>query len=157
MIEHYNQLEEADQQILIDAITQVTVLIAGADGEIDDYEREWAKKLNHYRSFSNAEILQPFYQAVEPGFGDRLLVLIGELPQETDARTQELGNRLFAVNEVLCKMDPSFAYQMYKSLTTYAEHIAKSSGGVMGFFSISGVEKKLIDLPMIDPIHEPEA
>jgi len=35
---------------------------------------------------------------------------------------------------------------------SFAEHIAKASGGIMGFFSVNAAEAKLIQLPMLHPI-----
>ncbi|MBK8391868.1 MAG: hypothetical protein IPL23_22440 [Saprospiraceae bacterium] len=56
------------------------------------------------------------------------------------------------VNPILGKLDHLVALHLYKSYTSFAKHVAKASGGVLGFFSIGPNESNLITLPMITPI-----
>ena len=56
------------------------------------------------------------------------------------------------LKDVLPLLDNEIGHQIYDSLTSFAKHIAKASGGFLRFASISKAEKEWIHLPMIDPI-----
>ena len=45
----FNALSAEQYSQLKDALSYVTVLIAGADGEIDEQELNWAEKINTYQ------------------------------------------------------------------------------------------------------------
>jgi hypothetical protein len=53
---------------------------------------------------------------------------------------------------ILAHLDNNLAHKMYISLKSFAEHVAKASGGFLRFATISGHERKWINLPMIEPI-----
>ncbi|MFZ1581728.1 MAG: hypothetical protein WAT26_11320, partial [Saprospiraceae bacterium] len=59
---------------------------------------------------------------------------------------------LASLNPVLAKMEPFYAYKLYQGFLSFASHVAKSSGGIMGFFTINPAEAKLVKLPMLTPI-----
>ena len=156
MVNQLETLTTEDQQILLDAVPLVTVLIAGADGKIDKNEREWAEKLTKIRSYAYHESLRPYYERLGETFAEKVDGLIDSLPEDTSIRNQEISGRLEKVNAILSKLDPAYAYHMYKSLTSFANHVARSSGGFLGFGSASKEEKEWLDLPMITPIVKPE-
>ena len=148
----FQGITEDDQEILKQAIAQITVLIAGADGNIDTTEVGWATKLTTIRSYSYAEKLQAFYATVGENFVDDVNDLIKELPFETEARTKELSSLLEELNGVFDKLENRIAVNLYESFLSFAEHVAKASGGFLRFASISMEEKDLICLPMIHPV-----
>ena len=148
----FQGITEDDQEILKQAIAQITVLIAGADGNIDTTEVGWATKLTTIRSYSYAEKLQAFYATVGENFVDDVNDLIKELPPETEARTKELTSLLEELNGVFDKLENRIAVNLYESFLSFAEHVAKASGGFLRFASISMEEKDLICLPMIHPV-----
>lgn len=149
----FANIEDTEFTKLVEATDLITILIAGADGHIDDQEVEWATKLADIRSYSYAEELKEYYSAVGHNFDNRLKALIQSLPQNTEARNEELSCRLKEINPILLKLDNSIGAQLYESYTSFAEHVAKSSGGFLRFASVSSEEKALIGLPMIDPIY----
>jgi hypothetical protein len=141
--------EEFDQ--LKDAIALITVYIAGADGEIHDDEVKWAKKITFIRSFSTPNGLKEFYKEVDLDFHDRVekyMVTLNELK----SRNATVEKKLAALNPILSKLDPKIGAALYSSYTSFAQHVAKATGGFLGFFSIDAAEKELLDLKMIDPI-----
>ncbi len=145
-------LEKSEQQALEASIAQVAVLIAAADGEVDEKETAWAEKITKIRSYSGPESLQDFYKRVGLNFENQFHHLLETLPPETEARLSELSNRLAGLNPILAKLDNDIAYDLYTSLTSFAQHVAKASGGFLRMWSISTEEKKYVDLPMIEPI-----
>jgi hypothetical protein len=148
----FDLIDPKAKQQLVDAISQITVLIAGAEGKINKEETEWAEKLTKIRSFSHHKSLQAFYETVGLDFHEKLHDLIESLPSDTEARTKILTDRLAEVDPILQKLPVDLGARLYKSFTSFAKHVAKSSGGFLGFGAISAKEDKLIKLTMLTPI-----
>ncbi len=148
----FQGITEDDQKILQQAIAQITVLIAGADGNIDTNEVDWASKLTTIRSYSYAEKLQAYYASVGENFEQDLDELLKTLPSDAEGRTKKLSNELEKLNSVFDKMENNIAVNLYESYLSFAEHVAKASGGFLRFASISKEEKDLISLSMIHPV-----
>lgn len=148
-----DHLTAEEKETLINALPWITVLIAGADGNIDDEEIEWAKKVTHIRSYKLKGIIKTYYEEQNIDFGERLANVLETTPKNTAERNQYLSEKLSGLNAILSKLDVKVGANMYKSFISFAEHVAKASGGLLGFFSVSADEAKLIGLPMIDPIH----
>lgn len=152
MIKEFTGLSEIEVQLMYDAVPLVTVLIAGADGNIDDDEKEWAKKLTKIRSYSYHESLKEYYKNIGENYQIKVDSMISHFSDEVNARNEAISAELAKLNDILSKLDPEFAQRFHKSLTTFALHVAKASGGFFRIGSISNEEKALIDLPMINPI-----
>jgi uncharacterized protein YydD (DUF2326 family) len=152
MIEHLKSLKEEDYNKLKDAVPQITVLIAGADGKIESGQLEWAEKVTNIRSYKMEEELADFYREVGVDFNEKLDGILRSMPENVRERTAMLTEKLEALNEIFAKLEPQIASKLYKSFTSFARHVAQASGGFLGFFSINQEEAKLIGLPMITPI-----
>jgi hypothetical protein len=146
----FHKLSPEEYASLKDAIPQITVLIAGADGKISPGETEWAKKLTNIRSYSAAEEYQSFYTEIGETFQTRVDDLIATLPGEVTARNGQISDTLAGLNRILHKLDPKHAAHLYTELKTFAKHVARSSGGFLKFWSVSAEEKKWIGLPMLE-------
>ena len=144
-------------ETLRETIAWITILIAGADGEIDATETAWAEKLTKIRSYDIQQELAPFYKEVGKDFSDKMSRLLERMPSDKDERRELLSRKIRQVNEILPLLDNEKAYHLYKSYTSFAHHVAKSSGGFLEFFSVSAEEKKLVDLPMINPVELEES
>ncbi len=153
MIQQFEGLNQEEQQLMIDAVPLVTILIAGADGNIDSQELNWSKKLTEIRSYSHADPqLDAFYTLIGEHFEGRVQAFIASSPQDTAARQAAISEQLAGLNAILPKLEFNFAHRLYKSLTSFAEHVAKASGGFLGIATVSQVEAELISLPMIKPV-----
>jgi len=152
MEQSFEQLSADEQQILLDAIPLITILVAGADDNIDTQERAWAEKLTDIRSYSNAEVLRPYYEKVETQFEERIDHFLNEVSDDTEQRTKEISELLSQTNDILPKLNPSYGSTLYQSWLSFAKHIAKASGGIMGWISIGPKEVKVVDLPMIEAV-----
>lgn len=148
----FSGISETQKNKLKDALGLITILVAGADGTIDEQELNWAEKLTHIRTYAEPVELNEFYKEVESDFEGRYKSLLNELSSETSEREGEISNRLSDLNDVLNCLSNSVAYQLYSSFTSFAKHIAKASGGFLRFGSISSEEKQWINLPMLDPV-----
>lgn len=156
MIEQFKDLNEQEIDLLREAIPMVTVLIAGADGEIDAKEEAWAKKVAHIRTYNNPDSLNEYYKMVGASYQIDVNKYINFSEVDTATRTKNLSDKLAGLNDILVKLDPSFAKELYESLKTFANHVARASGGILGYGSIGHEEQQLVDLPMINPIVVPD-
>ncbi len=152
MIKYFKVLSDSEFEKLKDAIALITVYIAGADGSIEEDEINWAEKITHIRSYSLPEGLKDFYKEVGEDFHDKVLNYIETFKGDVNKRNSEIANRLAQLNPILSKLDPKLGAELYKSFKSFAKHVAKSTGGFLGFFSIGPEEAKLLDLDMITPI-----
>lgn len=152
---HFENLSPSEIQQLEEAVVQISILVAGADGSIDAEEAAWADKLTYIRGYSGEKWLQEFYDGVAANFKIRFNDAVKALPTDTALRQTTLATELDKVNPILAKLDAKTAYKMYHSYQTLATSIAKASGGVLGFGSVSRAEQKVVGLTMITPIAEP--
>jgi hypothetical protein len=148
-MERFHALTEVEKQMLLDAPALITVLIAGAEGKIDHDEEERAKRAVAFRSITGDPFLFEYYQNVEPTFDSKVAEIVATYPKNTAERTQALSDALSKLNPVLGKLEKIFAEALVHNWKNLADAIARASGGFLGYFTISGKERKLIDLPMI--------
>ncbi|MCF8237077.1 MAG: hypothetical protein K9I85_02895 [Saprospiraceae bacterium] len=148
------QLNQEEFNKLVAALSRVTILIAGSDGQFDEQEKEWAEKLTHIRSYNHPPALEGLYETADPVFSDQLAAMSKAYPEDLEQRNRQIQSDLAELNPILAKLDPKTGRAIYKSLKSFAKHIARSSGGFLGFGSISASEAKWIELPMINPIED---
>jgi hypothetical protein len=151
----FSNLDANEYQSLKDAFALLTVYIAGSDGTIDSEESAWAEKVTKIRSYKMSEDLKEFYGEVNTEFEDKLASTITNLPKSTE-RNNLIESQLSNLNPILAKLPIPTGAKLYDGLVSFATHIAKSTGGFLGFFSISAVEKELLDLKMLTPIVDPD-
>lgn len=151
-----NNLTIAENDKLKKAISLITILIAGADGNIEKDELTWAKKIAGVREYGPPTLLHGFYQEVGVDYDETVNGYLETLPEDTAERTSIISEHLSELNPILAKLDNQMAHAYYKSFTSFAEHVAKATGGFMGFFSVSAEEKSLMTLPMLDVIEYDE-
>ena len=149
MIPEFQNLCEAETELMLQVPALVTVLIAGADGEIDKQEKKQAISISKIRQTNAREALIGFYQLVGEQFEDDLAKLVRELPHDTAKRNAEIIEKLSELNQILPKLDSVFASKFYASIRDIAKKVAEASGGVLGYMSVGYEESKLIGLSMI--------
>lgn len=150
-----NNLNDTEYKELKLAYARIAALVGGADGEFDQDEQDWAQKIVSIRSFSGKESLFDFHAEVKAEIGDDIESIMGGLSGSMEEIQQKLSNDLAGLNAILSKIDPLSAFHLYEGYISFAKHIAKASGGLFRFFSISSNESKWLGLSMITPIEEP--
>jgi hypothetical protein len=155
MIEQFKGISESEYEELKDAVSLITVLIAGADGSIDRKEKDWAEKVTNIRSYSLPEGLKDFYLEVGEDFQNKLDTFIDRFSGEVEARNREISLELAQLNQIFPKLqDRESAVALYESFVSFARHVARASGGFLSWGSINVHEKKLMSLDMIHPVEE---
>ncbi len=145
-------LSAGEIQTLKDSYAYIAVLIAGADGKINSKELTWAEKIVQIRSFSGDERLFHLHEEITKELPGKIKEIIVSMPQDLATRNQQLTAEIEKLNPILASLDSFMGNYLYKGYLSFAERIAKSTGGFLSFFSIAPGEKKWIKLPMIHSI-----
>ncbi len=148
----FDAISSAEFKQLKEAFAVIAALVGGADGTIDEEEQTWAEKIVKIRTFSGNEDLFDFHEEVKKEIGDDLKILMPTLRGSLEDIQSALSERLERLNPILAKLPSKTGYKLYKGYLSYAEHIAKASGGIFRFFSVSSAEKKWISLSMLHPL-----
>jgi hypothetical protein len=149
MDSYLSNLNEQEQRHLIETPALIAILIAGADNNIDEAEKDWAEKVTHFRSMKNDSILSGYYYEVDKVFIDTFNDYLSSLPKEAIERNKVISAELTKVNDIFPKLESGFAKELYDSFLTYADQVARASGGVLGFAAVSTEEKEWAQLSMI--------
>lgn len=157
MFEHITNLTESEKNLILHAPMYVSVLIAGADGEINDTEKHKILELIHTKTFSEKYELREIYQSLDLDAAHELRELIATLPQDKEERNQKLSDTLAGLNKVLPKLEHRFQVQFYKSLRQFAHYIATADGGFWGVGALKHAEEEFVKLPMIQNPQEAES
>lgn len=156
MTENFKGISETQYEQLKGAVPAISILIAGADGTIKEHETEWAIKVTRIRSYNLPRRLANFYKEVGQTFKQDLDQLKSEFTQDPDSTNRKLKFHLANLNDVFEKMeDRELAYELYLSFRSFARHVARSTGGILGWGSIGPEEDELIGLTMIHPVRPP--
>lgn len=149
MIEEFKNLSEEEVKVLKNAPVWVTLLVAGADSTIDNKEIDEAVAITKLKQSRAREALIEYYKEIGPDFEKSLREAIANLSGDSKDKLAQVEQELTKLNDILPKIDASFASALYASLKDFAKKVAEASGGVFGYGSISYEESKLIKLPML--------
>ncbi|MBY0432994.1 MAG: hypothetical protein K2U26_02675 [Cyclobacteriaceae bacterium] len=149
MVKELEALSSVELELMAKSPLLVCILVAGADGEIDNSELRGSVELALKKKKITKGNLAEFYKLVAEDFEDKLKMVIQSLPIESTQRNPLIFEELAQLNQIFAKIDKSFAGEFYKSLRYIAQHVAESSGGILGIKSIAEEEKKWVELPMI--------
>ena len=152
MIQEFENLSQSEKELMYSLPVYVAVLIAGADGDINNKEVSKAINLANDKLKNARKELKAYYSEANENFEDKLKMAIANLPSGTEERQKLLAAKLKSANELFDKLPEKYAVSLYASLKEIAKKIAEASGGVFGYMAIDFEESKLIDLKMIkDP------
>ncbi|MEQ8924457.1 MAG: hypothetical protein RLO81_01525 [Fulvivirga sp.] len=149
MIEQFEVLSREEVETMLSAPLLVSVLIAGADNEIDNSEIKEAVSIAKLKQKKARLDLIEYYKEVGIDFEDKLKVMIQQFPSKAEERNPLIISELEKLNTILPKLDKKFAEEFYASIRDIAKKIAESSGGLLGYMAVGYEESKLIGLNMI--------
>lgn len=150
MPKEFKDLNDTEKDLMIDAIPLITILVAGADGNIDEKELASAEKMLKVRSYDFNSQLKDYFKRVGEQFEDRLKKHINDLPKDADKRNVAIAEILNGLNPILHKMDDFDAAIYYKNFRSFAKHVAEASGGIFVFMTIGPKEADVVELPMLE-------
>lgn len=154
-IEGFNQLNQEEFDALIDAPALITILIGGADGNLDAEERHWSERLLRSRTYNKPKALNEFYRVVSEIFWVKVNGHLTELPADTTGRTRIISEALEKLNPILAKLDPDIASDLYHGFLGLAAETAVASGGFLRIGGVGEAEEALVKLPMLKAYPKP--
>jgi len=152
---YFVNLSATEELFLMETPVLITILIAGADSEIDTAEINEAKMLLEKNGKGGQTELDHFYKKIIEDFELNLYNYLQKYPKETNSRNQMISEQLSQLNQILPQLSDSIALQFYDNMKDLARHIAQASGGVLGYMAVDKEESKYMDLPMVNnPAHK---
>ncbi|GAA0894795.1 hypothetical protein GCM10009122_44760 [Fulvivirga kasyanovii] len=152
MIEEFKNLTQEEVEVMYKVPVLVSILIAGADNDIDRSEIRQAVSLSKTKQTKAREDLIDYYKEAGKDFEDKMKVMIQQYPARSEERNPLIIAELEKLNSILPKLNNNFAQEFYGSIKDIAKKIAESSGGLLGYMAVGYEESKLIALDMIkDP------
>lgn len=156
MIYGLDNLSNQEEALLLEVPVLITILIGDADHNLTDQEIKWAEKIAKFRSVKGDKNVQDFYRNLEPVFHERLNQKLDEYNQIA-LSNQYIVDRVYEdlkqANPILEKLDPEISKSFYESFKSFAIHVAKASGHVLGMGGINPEEHRYINLEMLkDPV-----
>jgi len=149
MIPEFDRLSNSEIELMLKAPFLVCILIAGADNDIDRKEIKKAIQLAEMKKGKTTSRVLEFYKTVAEDFEDKFMVVMQSLPVMAKNRNPIITEELAKLNNILPKLDKSFAPNYYQCLKNIAVRIAQSSGGVLGLKKVGEEEAAFVDLSMI--------
>jgi hypothetical protein len=146
----FEDLDEKEKDVLHSLPFLVAILIASADGKIDEAEIERAILVAHAHTatIDHPEVVR-FYLEINENYEDKLKMIIHASPYHPHDRLMHVTRQLEEASRVLQKLESSFVLNLFKSLQVTAQQVAKASGGIFGYGGISSEESTLINLDML--------
>ncbi len=153
MIPEFDKLTSSEIELMLRGPILACILIAGADGHIDNKEIKGSMELaKDKHKNAKGSHLDKFYLMVVEDFEDKLKVVLQSYPVDADKRNAMITEELSVLSGLLAKLDSNFAKQYYSSIKDIALNTAESSGGLFGIKTVGDEEAQLVDLPMVkDP------
>lgn len=137
-------LSEDDQDLLFKAPAVVTILIAGADKDIDKKEEMQGRKLVNYRTFTSDIFLHEYYEAAHQVFDANMTDLMSVWTPETGP--ESMSKALTDIGTVVAKLPEDHAESLKSSLRSLATKVAEADGGFLHMGGVSAEERAVIDL-----------
>ena len=150
MIPEFANLSDEEKELMYKAPILVAILIAGADGNIDNTERKEAVRVAEAKQSRAREALIDYYKIVGMDFEAKFNHMVNQFSDDANKRGEEISDELSRLNATLPKLDRNWSTKFYASLKELAKKIAESSGGILGYLSVSYEESKYMELKMID-------
>lgn len=150
MIDQFSQLEQEEIETMIKVPILVSILIAGADNNIDNAEMKQAINISKMKQKKARKELIDYYKAVGTDFEDKFKVLMQYYPIDAESRNPLIIEELKKLNNILPKLDKNFAVDFYQSILDIAKKVAEASGGVLGYMAVGYEESKFVGLDMIN-------
>ena len=117
-----NLTKEEKEQILLVPV-YISLLVANADGELDQNKKAIAIKLTHCKTFCCEPQLQEYYKEVEKQFAENVDHLDEIIPKSRPVRKRILDEELQKMVPVILKLGEELAEKLYKSLLSYNSHV----------------------------------
>jgi hypothetical protein len=134
MIKQFEKLSQDEQDLLLRAPVLVSVLAACSYNYVNKSQKADAIKLAHFKTFTAAPVLLPYYIEVDKTFRERFDATVEKYFPFDNEKREALKKEIARVNQVLGKLDRDYATILHKSLEKYARHVNKAAHSVFEDF-----------------------
>jgi hypothetical protein len=134
MIKQFEKLTQDEQDLLLRAPVLVSVLAACSYNYVNKSQKADAIKLAHFKTFTAAPVLLPYYIEVDKTFREKFDATVEKYFPFDDEKREALKKEITHVNQVLTKLDKDYAAILHKSLEKYARHVNKAAHSVFEDF-----------------------
>ncbi|MFN5170763.1 MAG: hypothetical protein ACK5DD_14170 [Cyclobacteriaceae bacterium] len=149
MVKELAGLSKDELELVVKAPLLVGILIAGADGNIDQREMQQGLELSeHYLQKATGEY-SAFFRSIAEDFDEKFNILLRQYPRDLEKRQQQVVKELEGLNPILRKIDPQFSRPYHQCLMSVSRKIAESSGGFLKKNKVGPEESAWVSLPMI--------
>jgi hypothetical protein len=149
MLHQLRNLNQQEMDLLAAAPVWVMLLIACADQNIEEKEVNRGKEIIRIKSFAEKSDVRFIYSDLESQMDNIIDQSLKSLSADGEERMIFISEKLEELNDVLDKIERSFAIQFYNSLRDLAIYVAQASDSFFGVISVNKEEKKYIKLPML--------
>lgn len=149
MLHQLRNLNQQEMDLLAAAPVWVMLLIACADQNIEEKEVNRGKEIIRIKSFAEKSDVRFIYSDLESQMDNIIDQSLKSLSADGEERMIFISEKLEELNDVLAKIERSFAIQFYNSLRDLAIYVAQASDSFFGVISVNKEEKKYIKLPML--------
>jgi hypothetical protein len=134
MIKQFEKLTQDEQDLLLRAPVLVSVLAACSYNYVNKSQKADAIKLAHFKTFTAAPVLLPYYIEVDKTFREQFDATVEKYFPFDDEKREALKKEITHVNQVIAKLDKDYAAILHKSLEKYARHVNKAAHSVFEDF-----------------------
>jgi len=130
MIKEFEILTAGEKAILLKAPAIVSVLAFTSFKEISKTQKDEAVKLAHMKTFTEVNLLVPYYEEVDRHFKKNLEEYIERYFPFNTANCNAIKEEMNKVDIIINKLDKLYGALLRKSLAGYARHINNTAHSV---------------------------
>ena len=130
MIKEFEVLTPEERTLLLKAPVIVSVLALSSFKEISKAQKDEAVKLAHMKTFTELDLLLPYYEEVDEHFKKDLDGYIEQFFPFTAENCIAIKEEMNRVDKIIDKLDRLYAGLLRKSLAGYARHINNATHSV---------------------------
>ena len=134
MIKQFEKLTEEEQALLLKAPVLVSVLAACSFNYVNKAQKADAIKLAHFKTFTAAPVLLPYYIEVDKTFREEFDATVQQYFPFDDEKRNQLKKEISRVNNVIARLDKDYAAILHKRLEKYARHVYKAAHSIFEDF-----------------------
>ena len=130
MIKEFEILTAEEKMLLLKASVIVTVLELSSFKEISKAQKDEAIKLAHMKTFTELNLLVPYYEAVDRNFKKDLEDYLERFFPFYTANCMAIKKEMNEVDRIIGKLDKLYGGMLRKSLAGYARHMHNTAHSV---------------------------
>jgi len=130
MIKEFEMLTAEEKALLLKAPVIVTVQELSSFKEISKAQKDEAIKLAHMKTFTELNLLVPYYEAVDRNFKKDLEDHLERFVPFNTANCMAIKKEMNEIDRIIDKLDKLYGGLLRKSLAGYARHIHNTAHSV---------------------------